>query len=317
MLDPRLARLVAADLDPEVRAAILRTPRLPFATRMLLPLARVLYDIGARTKRVRGVQVTRERHGTLQMLIYSPMQRKPSGAAVLWLFGGGHIAGRPAHVNSAASLTAAETGATVFVPQYRLAPRHPFPADLDDAFAAWEWLVEKAQDRGLDPTRIALAGNSAGAGLAACLAQRILDAGGTQPKAQALFYPMLDDRTAIDRSLDARNHFIWNNKANLVAWSVYLAPNAPGAPNLPPYAAAARRGSLAGLPPTWLGICGVDLFADECRSYARELKRDGVRCKVHETPGVPHAFEVLAPEAGISQAFVQSAIAFIERELRS
>ena len=289
-------------------------PRVPFARRPLLPLARLLYDFGARTKVLGGVDVSTEVHDGIQMRVYSPRAHR-SNAAILWIFGGGHVAGKPEHLNHIASLAARELGVSVFVPKYRLAPRHPFPADLDDCFAAWNWLAANAQARGLSAERLAVAGHSAGGGLAAALAQKIRDHGGPQPRAQCLFYPMLDDRVAADRSLDEINHFIWNNKANDVAWSAYLSPNTPGSVSIPNYAAAARRDDLSALPPTWIGLCGIDLFADEDRDYARRLKEAGVECEVHEVDGAPHAFELFEPNAGVSREFERSAIAFLGRAL--
>jgi len=212
------------DINPELRKAITRVPRLPFAIRSLLPLTRLLYNVGVRTKVCRGVNTHTETHNGVELLVFTP-QGKASNAAILWMFGGGHIAGNPRHLNGIASRTARELNVTVFVPNYRLAPRRPFPADLDDCNTAWNWLVSNATDRGINPDKLAIAGHSAGGGIAAALAQKIRDCGGQQPKAQCLFYPMLDDRVAADKTHDSINHYIWNNKANRVAWESYLAHN--------------------------------------------------------------------------------------------
>lgn len=100
-----------------------------------------------------------------------PWRSKPSGA-VLWLHGGGLIAGKPELEQITAHTIANEIGVLVLNARYRLAPEHPFPAASDDAFAALRWLHDNAEQLGIDPARIAVAGESAGAGLAAAVAQR-------------------------------------------------------------------------------------------------------------------------------------------------
>lgn len=302
------------DLHPEIRQTISKAPRLPFANRALLPLARILYNIGAGSKLRDGVMVKTETNGGLKMRVIAPPSGK-SEAAILWMCGGGHVAGKPEHLDGIASLAAKELGVTVFAPKYRLAPKHPFPADLDDAHNAWSWLVENAQARGFNRDKLTIAGHSAGGGIATALVQKIKDNGGQQPLAQLLFYPMLDDRVSADRSLDTVNHFIWNNKANYVAWGAYLKPHKPGADTLPNYAAPGRRSDLSGLPPTWIGQCGLDLFLGEYRDYAERLQSVGVTCETHFVEGVPHAFELFEPDAQISRQFEMSALNFLKQQL--
>ena len=91
---------------------------------------------------------------------------------------------------------AREIGAVVVSPDYRLAPENPFPAALDDCMATLKWMAKHADELGIDPDRIAVYGVSAGGGLAAAVAQRSFDEG-IALRAQALGYPMLDDRTAL------------------------------------------------------------------------------------------------------------------------
>ncbi len=301
-------------LRPEIRNVIRWLPRIPWASPGLLPLSRLVYNIGARTQLGQGIKTSREYTDGLEMLVYAPKEKRAKGA-ILWIFGGGHLAGKPAHLNAIASKAVHEIGVEVIVPKYRLAPKHPFPADIDDCFKAWNWLTANAEKRGIHLDKLAIAGNSAGAGIAAALAQRILDHGGIQPQAQCLFYPMMDDRVAADRSLDKINHFIWNNKANYFAWDTYLGAYKPGSDNLPEYAAAARRENLAGLAAAWIGQCELDLFANEYSIYARRLEEAGVACEVCRVEGVPHAFELLIPKSKVAIEFEASAMAFLKNAL--
>jgi acetyl esterase/lipase len=237
-----------------------------------------------------------------------------SGGSLLWFHGGGLVIGAAASDDRFCAQLAVELDIVVAAVEYRLAPEHPFPAPLDDCVAAWQWLQDAASARGLDRDRIAIAGQSAGAGLAAALAQRLHDAGGPQPVAQLLYCPMLDDRTAARRELDAIRHFAWTNRDNLVGWSSYLA-GPPGAGAAPQYAVPARRTDLAGLPPAWIGVGDIDLFHDEDLAYAAALRAAGVECTVDVVPGAPHGFETIARAAEPSTAFRARAQEWLGKQL--
>src|SRR5699024_1907435 len=146
--------------------------------------------------------------------------------------------------------TARELGIVIVSANYRFAPEHPFPAAHEDVHATWQWMLAHTAELRIAADRIAIGGESAGGGLAAGLVQRLHDEGGVQPCAQWLFAPMLDDRTAADASLDALDHWVWNNRANRVGWDAYL-PGRSGTAQVPASAAPARRTDLTGLPPTY------------------------------------------------------------------
>ncbi len=173
--------------------------------------------------------------------------------AIYWIHGGGFILGSAAQDYSRCIDAVLEFDAVVFAVEYRDAPEYPFPAPLDDVHTGWVWAVSQATRLRIEPNRIAIAGQSAGGGLAATLVQRVHDEGGVQPVAQWLFCPMLDDRTALNGNLDDRRNFLWDNRSNRVGWRSYLGVD-PGAEKLPDYAAASRRNDLGGLPPTWIGV---------------------------------------------------------------
>lgn len=201
--------------------------------------------------------------------------------------------------------TARELDVVVVSAEYRLAPEHPFPLPLDDCLDAWDWLQQNAAARGIDPRRVAVGGQSAGGGLAAALVQRIHDQGGTQPVAQWLFCPMLDDRTAANRELDAVRHILWNNRSNRIGWSAYLGT--VGAPEVPDHAVPARRPDLTGLPPAWIGTGAIDLFHDENLAYAERLTAAGVPTTFDVVADAPHAFESAGAGTEVSLAYVDRA----------
>jgi acetyl esterase/lipase len=286
-------------IDPGLRAATLRAPRLKLENRLTLWLVARLSRL-ARGRRIAGVERRVVEDRGVRVRVYTP--GTPSGAGLLWIHGGGLVLGSAALDDRTCAETARETGAVVVSVDYRLAPKHPFPAAIDDCSAAFEWLRHHAPELGIDPGRLAVGGQSAGGGLAAALVQRLVDSG-ARLRAQWLFCPMLDDRTAADRALDAEDHFVWNNRSNLVGWRSYLGE--AGAPSQPEYASASRREDLRGLPPAWLYVSDAELFHEEVVDYARRLRADGVPVALHVVPGAPHGFEAWAP--GTEQAIALQA----------
>ena len=165
----------------------------------------------------------------------------------------------------------------------------------------------------IDTTRLAIGGESAGGGLAACLTQRVHDSSGPQPRAQWLFAPMLDNRTAADRSLDAVNHFVWNNRANRFGWRAYLSQE-PGSSPIPEYAVASRRSDLSGLPDTWLYSTDIELFHDEIQTYAWRLREAEVDVTLTTVPSAAHAFELFENSQPARQ-LLESARSWLGRQL--
>jgi acetyl esterase/lipase len=237
-----------------------------------------------------------------------------SSAAFLWIHGGGYVLGRAVLNDRLCGEIARDLGITVVAAEYRKAPEHTFPAALDDCHAAWTWLQREAASLAIDPARVAIGGESAGGGLAAALAQRLHDEGGIQPVGQLLFCPMLDDRTAARRDLDAADHFVWNNRKNRFGWRSYLGVE-PGAATAPPYAVPARRNDLAGLPPAWIGVSEIELFHGEDIAYAERLRAAAVPVELDVVPDAPHGFESWAPDTAIARQHQARASAWLRRVL--
>lgn len=187
---------------------------------------------------------------------------------------------------------------------YRLAPETPHPGPVEDCYAALTWLYTHAEELGVDTTRIALAGASAGGGLAAGLAVLTRDRGEVPLAFQLLIYPMLDDRTVT--STEPHPHtgeYIWTPEANRFGWTALLGQE-PGGTGVSPYAAAARADHLEGLPPTFISVGALDLFLEEDMEYARRLMRAGVPTELHVYPGAFHGFNMVA-DAKVSQAMAR------------
>ncbi|MEM1403217.1 MAG: alpha/beta hydrolase [Pseudomonadota bacterium] len=246
--------------------------------------------------------------------VYRP-EGATSGAAIMIFHGGGLIGGAPELNDWWGSWMALHLQAVVVSPSYSSALDSPAPAALDDCFAAWMWLHANAESLGVDRSRVALAGVSAGGGLAACLSQRLRDEGTAQPKALIMHYPMLDDRTCLRHELDKQKHIMWNNQSNRVGWSYYLGRDRVGSESVPSHTVAARCEDLTGLPPTWLGVGDIDLFYEEGRDYAAKLKRAGVPCHLEVVPGAPHGFDYFAKDHSLVEDYQRDALRFVANHL--
>ncbi|UUU28468.1 alpha/beta hydrolase [Streptomyces sp. CA-210063] len=242
----------------------------------------------------------------VRLRIYRPTALDAADAApapaMLWIHGGGFLLGSPAQDEASSIAFARALGMVVVAVRYRLAPEYPSPAAVEDAYAALTWLFENAARLGVDDERIAVGGASAGGGLAASLVLYAHDRGEIRPAFQLLVYPMLDDRTVTRRDHDTRNVRLWSPAQNRIGWTSYLGRE-PGSPDVSPYAAAARRQDLTGLPAAWIGVGTLDLFHDEDVEYARRLREAGVPCEFHVVDGAFHGFDALYRGARVSREF--------------
>jgi acetyl esterase/lipase len=189
---------------------------------------------------------------------------------------------------------------------YRLAPETRYPGSLEDNYAALKWVHAHAEELGMDRSRIAVGGESAGGGHAATLAIHARDRNEVPIVFQLLIYPVLDDRTGSTRQVPpAIGHFMWNAQANRLAWSSLLGVPA-GSSGVPAAAVPARVASVASLPPAWIGVGSVDLFVEEDMEYARRLVHAGVGTELLVVRGAFHGFDLVVPDAEASKQFSAS-----------
>lgn len=253
----------------------------------------------------------------LRLRVYQPglpPAQRPKAPALLWMHGGGYVIGMPEQDDAYLVPFIQEVGLVVVSVDYRLAPEYPFPAPLEDCFSALQWLAAQAEFLNIDPQRIAIGGSSAGAGLAAALAQLSGDRGAVRPAFQLLVYPMLEDRTAAREEIDPQAHRVWNNASNRFGWEAYLN-QACGAETVPAGAVPARRLDLTGLPPAWIGIGSQDLFFEEATAYAQRLKQAGVACELVTVQDAFHAFDLFAPKMPAVEDFRRSQVQALKNAL--
>jgi acetyl esterase/lipase len=222
-----------------------------------------------------------------------------TGPAVLYLHGGGMISGSVALYDGPISRYVSSSGVAM---DYRLAPEHPYPTPVEDCYIGLQWLAEHAGELGVDATRIAVMGDSAGGGLGAAVTLLARDRGGPALSHQILIYPMLDDRNTIPDP-EIVPFAVWSYDDNVTGWGALLG-DAIGGANVPAYAAPARADDLSGLPPCYLEVGQLDIFRDEDLIYAKRLSKAGVTVEFHLRPGVPHEFETYAYATDIARRSV-------------
>ncbi|MBX3506720.1 MAG: alpha/beta hydrolase, partial [Parvibaculum sp.] len=181
-----------------------------------------------------------------------------------------------------------EAGMKVVAVDYRLAPEHPFPAAIDDAYAAVKWVEANASEIGIDPNRIAVAGDSAGGNLAAAVSLRAKAEKGPHIAFQLLIYPVTDaPRTTQSYKDFAAGHMLEAEGMDWF-WNHYVL--SAGADPKHPYAAPLHAESLAGLPAAYVVTAGFDVLRDEGKAYAEALKKAGVEVEYVNYEGMIHGF---------------------------
>ncbi|MHA3022571.1 alpha/beta hydrolase [Mycobacterium sp. BMJ-28] len=296
---------IAGRLDPGLRhLAALRTDLSSEA----LSRARASLDArrrdSARGVDTSGVQITEEFAGTIPLRIY-----RAGAPVVLYFHSGAFVLGNLDTEHRQCVEWARRASVTVVSVDYRLSPEHPYPAALDDAVAALDWVVEHGAALGIDGSRVAVAGSSAGGSLAARLAQWAADGTVAPLVFQLLHQPVLDNRhTPSKDEFDTTPGF--DGPAAALMWRHYLA----GEP-VPAGAAPGRRDELVGLAPALITCSELDPLRDEAVDYALRLMWAGVSTELHVFAGTCHGFDSLAPDWETSAQLVAMQAAALRRAL--
>lgn len=292
------ADAVARLLDPDIRAALELFPFPPINADTLPIMRPALAAPGPELsdRVVRSVVHAPGTAGTPDVALHV---HRPAGATgplpcLVWMHGGGLVMGVAGMDDARFDDWCTRHNMMAVSVEHRLAPETPFPGPFDDCYAALQYVADHAEELGVDPSRIGVGGNSAGAGLAAALALSTRDRGGPHISSQLLIYPMIDDRQITESS--SWDVPIWPASSNNFGWTSYLG-DAKGTDGVSPYAAAARVTDLSGLPPAIILVGGLDGFVDEDIDYARRLNNAGVPVEFHLYPGACHGFDAMVPNS--------------------
>jgi acetyl esterase/lipase len=251
----------------------------------------------------------------VSLLICRPTSATAPVPCLYYIHGGGMMLGNNRSGGMPRVLEhAEELGAAMVSVEYRLAPETPHPGPVEDCYAGLTWTVEHAEELGIDPERLIVAGASAGGGLAAAVALLARDRGGPALCGQLLLCPMLDDRNDTPSSYQMTGLGIWDRGANDVGWTALLG-DARGGPDVSPYAAPARATDLSGLPPAFVDVGSAETFRDEDVAYASRIWQAGGDAELHVWPGGFHGFTGMVPDAAISKAAMAAQLTWLRRLL--
>ncbi|CAN5664592.1 alpha/beta hydrolase [soil metagenome] len=246
--------------------------------------------------------------------VYRPTAAS-TGSGLVYIHGGGFVLGSIDSEHAGAVSFARNVGAVVVSVDYRLAPEDPFPAGLEDCYAALQWLHSEAAELGVETERIGVIGSSAGGGLAAGLALLARDRGGPTLCFQYLGIPELDHRLETTSMTEFIDTPLWNRPSAIASWRHYLSGESTDADgNVSPYASPAVATDLAGLPPAYISTMEFDPLRDEGIQYALALLGAGVSCELHSFPGTFHGSSIVS-SAEVSRRAIDETIAVLRRRL--
>jgi acetyl esterase/lipase len=259
-------------------------------------------------------QVVTGAHGAadVPVRVYAPAWLDTTVAGILYIHGGGFTVGSIDMEHFNAVRLANELGVVVVSVEYRLAPEDPYPAAIDDCYAALEWVHKEAAQLQVDPARVAVVGNSAGGGLAAGLALLARDRGGPPICFQFLGIPELDDRLETPSMQSFVDTPMWSRPSADASWRAYLGDLHGG--DVPTYAAPARATDLTGLPPAYVSTMEYDPLRDEGITYALRMLQSGVTVELHSFPGTFHGSTAITT-AAVTQRQLQEMVVVLRREL--
>ncbi|WP_351225840.1 alpha/beta hydrolase [Streptomyces sp. NPDC002133] len=296
-LDPELSALLAdmplmSQLSTETVAQLRRLPPTPVET----------FLEGRAVDRCE-VAVPSPDGAQIPLSIFSPggAGRTAGAPCIYWMHGGGMIMGDRFSQIDIPLEWLERFGAVVISVDYRLAPEVTGTTLVDDCYQGLLWVAEHADDLGVDPARIVVAGASAGGGLTAGVALMARDRGTPPIAAQMLICPMLDHRNITTSSRQySGGPGVWTREMNEFGWRSVLGELADE--EVPSYVSPALADDLSGLPTTYVDAGSAEVFRDEDVDYATRIWAAGGQAELHVWAGGFHGFDALCPQVRVSAA---------------
>jgi acetyl esterase len=233
--------------------------------------------------------------GHVPLRIYRPHGDDGTRPAVVFCHGGGFVLCDLGSHDGFCRAMSRHTEAVVVAVDYRLAPEHRAPAAVLDVFAVFCWVVSHAVELGIDPARVAIAGDSAGGNLAAVTALLCRERGAPMPVAQVLIYPVIDPSFDTASYRAYASGYVNTRAAMQWYWQQYLGGDALLSPAY--LVAPGRADAHEGLPPAVVVTAGLDVLRSEGTAYARQLRAAKVPVVHRDYPGLFHGFVTIMPFA--------------------
>ncbi|MGO4443325.1 alpha/beta hydrolase [Mycobacterium sp. 2YAF39] len=235
--------------------------------------------------------------GDVPVRVYQPHGDAQTRPAVVSCHGGGFVLCDLESHDSFCRALARHTGSVVVSVDYRLAPEHRAPAAAEDCFAAYRWVVSHGADLGVDPSRVVIAGDSAGGNLAAVVSLMSRERGAPMPVAQVLIYPVIEPTFDTASYRAYASGYVNTRAAMKWYWEQYLGGTEPT-----DLVAPGRAASHEGLPPAVVVTAGLDVLHDEGAEYAARLRAAKVPVVHRDYPGLFHGFVTMMPVAAGASA---------------
>jgi acetyl esterase len=266
------------------------------------------------TRRERGLTYRREKiisfdGARIAVEIAVPAGVEDNAPCILYFHGGAFVIGGVPRNKKVVFRLANRVRCKVVYVDYRLAGKNPFPAGVEDCYAALKWIHHNANPLGIDRRRIVVYGESAGGALAAAVSQMARDRREAQICAQMLIYPVIDCTGSTESARTFTDTPIWRTEANAQMWKVYLRNSQPP---YSPYAAPVLAESLRHLPSAYIETAEFDPLRDEGIAYARRLADDGVEVTLLETKRTIHGYDLVAKNEIVQQS-LQRRLDFLEK----
>ncbi|MDG4816563.1 alpha/beta hydrolase [Micromonospora sp. WMMD956] len=299
--------LTRPPVDPELRALLADMPLVPELNREVLPQIRQFSSmpveplLDGRAIARREVRIAGPDGGDIPLSVFSPAGRDRTGPApcVYWMHGGGMVMGDRFSQIDIPLEWLDLFGAVVVSVDYRLAPEATGTNLIDDCYHGLLWVAAHADELGVAPDRIIVAGVSAGGGLTAGVALLARDRGGPGIAAQVLICPMLDHHNDTTSSRQYSGEpGVWTREMNEFGWRSVLGDLADD--DVPGHVSPATADDLSGLPDTYVDAGTAEVFRDEAVAYAARIWAAGGQAELHVWAGGFHGFDALYPQARIS-----------------
>lgn len=258
---------------------------------------------------VKRVTISGPEGNPLRAVLYLPVNAAGKKPGLAYFHGGGYVFPAASYQYELARMYTAQTGCVTLFVDYRLAPQHPFPAANLDCFAAYRWLLDQAAELGIDSTRVAVCGDSAGGALAFATCLMAQDEGLQMPCAQLLTYPSAGG----DGNTESQRAFVDTpmcNSRDMDKYGRMFIQNPDAGPKA--WRSALDTDSMTGLPMTYVETAEFDALRDAAQQLADRLTREGVCTELHNTKGTVHGYDMML-SSGIVQDCIKKRVAFLRR----